>query len=308
MHPLESIKKVFLASIFLIIAACASVFFLTSIHVPASVSTASSTVDYSPELLQIGAKAFYAYDINEKKVLFAKDEHESLPLASIAKLMTALVISENLPASTTITVNQADVAKRYDAGDIDLRWGEKWSLKDLLDYSLITSSNDGIAAIVRTLDANLASTTTTIDLMNAEAKKLGLADTLFINTTGLDVDSRLAGAYSSARDTAMLLETILMHDEDLLSETTKISATFISASGIMHKAMNTDTLLGTIPGTIASKTGLTDLAGGNLAVIFDAGVNHPIAVVVLGSSEEGRFVDTEKLVDLSLQKISGSSY
>jgi D-alanyl-D-alanine carboxypeptidase len=62
--------------------------------------------------------------------------------------------------------------------------------------------------------------------------------------------------------------------------------------------------LNKIPSLIASKTGFTDLAGGNLAVIFDAGFEYPIIVVVLGSSQTGRFTDVEKLVNLSLRKIS----
>ena len=61
-------------------------------------------------------------------------------------------------------------------------------------------------------------------------------------------------------------------------------------------ARNTNQETGKFPLLIASKTGYTDLAGGNLALAFDAGFNRPIIIVVLGSSYEGRFADAEKLV------------
>ena len=65
---------------------------------------------------------------------------------------------------------------------------------------------------------------------------------------------------------------------------------------MIHKTKNTDELVNEIPGLIAGKTGYSDLAGGNLAVIFDAGFDHPLAVVVLGSTSEGRFNDVKQLV------------
>ena len=55
---------------------------------------------------------------------------------------------------------------------------------------------------------------------------------------------------------------------------------------------------------MASKTGFTNLAGGNLAIIFDAGFMHPMTIVVLGSSAEGRFSDVVKLAKITLEKLS----
>jgi D-alanyl-D-alanine carboxypeptidase len=66
-------------------------------------------------------------------------------------------------------------------------------------------------------------------------------------------------------------------------------------------ARNTNRETGKFPLLLASKTGYTDLAGGNLALAFDAGFNHPIVVVVLGSSYDGRFADAEKLVWSTLE-------
>jgi D-alanyl-D-alanine carboxypeptidase len=62
-----------------------------------------------------------------------------------------------------------------------------------------------------------------------------------------------------------------------------------------------------VPGALLSKTGFTDLAGGNLVVVFDAGMAHPVAVVVLGSTVEGRFTDVKRLMDATLAHFAGTT-
>jgi D-alanyl-D-alanine carboxypeptidase len=109
----------------------------------------------------------------------------------------------------------------------------------------------------------------------------------FANPTGLDTSSTTAGAYGSARDMALLVSDFLRQYPVLFSatvnETTPMKAT---AEPILD-----------IPGLIGAKTGYTDLAGGNLVAAFDIEVGHPIVVVVLGSSREGRFTDVRNLID-----------
>ncbi len=261
-----------------------------------------NAVDYSPELKDIGAESYYVYDINEQKVLFAKNEHEKLPLASITKLMSGFVALDILPSSTIITISKDDTALGSGTG---LVVGEKWKLKELLDFSLITSSNDGIHAISSALNSYLSSTSVDIiKIMNEKAYEFGLLNTTFINSTGLDVDETVSGAYSSSYDVAILLQKILSLNPELIAETKNTSEKFISESNMVHFAKNTNISINNIPSIIASKTGFTDLAGGNLAIVFDAGFSHPVIVVVLGSTEEGRFTDVERLVNVSLEKLS----
>lgn len=258
--------------------------------------------DYQYLLDSIEAKSYYVYDILDKKSLFSKDEHLKLPLASITKLMSGFVSSDIMPATTIITINKDDIAMEGDSG---FQIGEKWKLKDLLDYSLITSSNDGMHAVSSALNYYLAVDNKDIfKIMNERAKSLNLNDTIFINETGLDIDSNLSGAYSSAYDVSMLLDNIVKNSPSLISSTNKQSEDFISESNIKHTAFNTNTSINKISGLIASKTGFTDLAGGNVAIIFDAGFMHPIIIVVLGSSADGRFNDLEKLVKITNEKLS----
>jgi D-alanyl-D-alanine carboxypeptidase len=70
-----------------------------------------------------------------------------------------------------------------------------------------------------------------------------------------------------------------------------------------YSAENTNVVIDKIPNLIASKTGYTDLAGGNLVIAFDAGLNHPIIISVLGSTEKGRFSDVLQLVQATLKQL-----
>ncbi|MFA6340991.1 MAG: serine hydrolase [Candidatus Paceibacterota bacterium] len=258
--------------------------------------------DYQNQLMGIQAMSFFAYDLAKGEEIFSKNEHEKLPLASLAKLMSGLVIYDILPDTMTVTIGREDTAE---TGDNGLVVGEKWRLGSLLDFSLITSSNDGMHALSRALDEyEKVSGKSTVDIMNAKAVTLGLKNTVFINPTGLDVDKEVSGAYSSSFDVAMLINNILKNDLKLLERTKEQEIEFISESNIRHRAVNTNASIGNIPAIIASKTGFTDLAGGNLAVVFDAGFMHPVIAVIMGSTQEGRFSDMEQLVRVILLKMS----
>ena len=260
------------------------------------------TINYQDVLNNIEAKSFYVYDISDKKMLFSKDEHFKLPLASITKLMSALVAKDIMPETTIVTIGKSDVAMEGDSG---LIVGEKWRLDDLLDFSLITSSNDGMHAVASALNSyEIINNKNIIDIMNERARTLGLNDTIFVNETGLDVDENMSGAYSSAYDVSLLFEDIIKNNPSLIYNTNKYKMQFVSESKIKHLAINTNTAINQISDIISSKTGFTNLAGGNLAIIFDAGFMHPVIIVVLGSSEEGRFSDVMKLATISLAKLS----
>jgi len=259
-------------------------------------------VSYDADLSKVEAKSFYIYDVYSQKSIFSKNEHEKLPLASITKLMSGLVILDVLPDTTIVQINKDDIAQE---GDTGLIVGEKWKLKGLLDFSLITSSNDGMHALESVLNSyEQANNKTIINLMNEKAKLIGLKDTVFINSTGVDVDNIVSGAYSSAYDTAALFSYIFKNNPILISDTKNQSQIFVSEDSIKHFASNTNAIINNIPGILASKTGYTNLAGGNLAIIFDAGFMHPIIIAVLYSTEKGRFTDMEKLISITLRKLS----
>ncbi|MDB5194077.1 MAG: serine-type D-Ala-D-Ala carboxypeptidase D-alanyl-D-alanine carboxypeptidase [Parcubacteria group bacterium] len=257
--------------------------------------------------LTISAKAAYVYDIRTKTVLYAKSENERLPLASLTKVMSALVAVDSADADTIVTISPE--ALKTD-GDSGLLGGERWKLKDLLDFSLTSSSNDGIRAIGLAIGTKESGSTDTsvaeaafIHSMNAKADELQMKNTYYFNETGLDESTVKGGAYGSASDMAKLFEYILSTHPELL-EATQEEKFSVSSLDQVHTAKNTDVLANVIPGLIASKTGYTDIAGGNLVIAFDPELDRPVIVSVLGSTESGRFADMATLVTKTLEALS----
>lgn len=247
--------------------------------------------------LKIGAKSALVFDIKTGEVLYEHNADAKWPLASITKLMTALVAREIVPIESEIPITTEAIAQDGESG---LKVGESFSYEKLSDLVLLTSSNDGAFAL-----ANYAGTlldqdqpaTTFVKAMNIRAKEIGLNDTYFRNPTGLDLTELESGAYSSASDVAKLMSYIVINYPEILEETTKSSNVVYNESGESHTAANTNVVVNSIPSLIGSKTGYTELSGGNLVVAFDAGINRPIVVAVLGSTYYGRFNDVLQLVE-----------
>ncbi len=253
------------------------------------------------EKMELQAKAAYVYDARIGEVFYAKNENTRLPLASLAKVMSALVARELSPEYATISIDRLALAAE---GDNGLRPGEKWVLKDLLDFSLISSSNDGIRAAALALGALEKSGADEEEIindfvrrMNDKAAELDLKNTYFKNETGLDETEFKGGAYGTAKDITSLMEYLLIHHPEFLEATGEVSHTFSSLDRQSHKATNTNALAGSIPGLIASKTGFTATAGGNLVLVFDPELGRPVIMAILGSTEKGRFEDATILIN-----------
>ena len=276
-------------------------------------STEDANVNHTPfPNVALSAKAAVVYDATTGQVLFQKNAEAQVPLASLTKIMLAVTARDLLPKDATIAI---DAKFLKETGDTGLREGQEWTLKNILDKTLVESSNDGAAAIAGAYAAFEKNTSTSsvesvesrfLGAMNAKAHSLGLSQTYFLNVTGLDVNSTISGGYGSAKDVAKLLSYAVKTYPDVFEATSYEEITVSSIGKTKYKVENTDTIISEIPGLIASKTGYTDLAGGNLAVLFDVGPMRPIAIVVLGSTEDGRFSDTLALVNTTLSFITKS--
>ena len=260
------------------------------------------------ENLDIKAKAVYVLDVRTGKVLYQKNSDTRMPLASLTKVMRALVATDLAPEISTVIVSNDAIKIEGNSG---LRANEKWNLKELLDFSLTSSSNDGMTAVAFALGALHKTNSTNIDaendfvnLMNMKADALNMKNTYYLNVTGLDESEVKNGAYGTAYDMVTLFEHILKNKPSLLDATRQSTLNLVSLDNIVHKIQNTDQVVANIPGIKASKTGFTDIAGGNLVIAFDPELGRPIIIAVLGSTQEDRFSDIEKLVEASLQTIS----
>lgn len=257
----------------------------------------------------IGGKAAVVYDVLNEEILFDKNADIQLPLASLTKIMMVFVARDILSEDAIVEINTNFLNEE---GDSRLRDGQKWRLKDIIDLTLVESSNDGAAAIAgawvtfQKENSRLAGKdekSAFVEAMNTKAKKLELSQTYFLNETGLDKNEFISGGYGSARDTAKMFSYAVLKFGSAF-EATRYDKVKVSSLGkTEYVAKNTNTSVEKIPGIIASKTGYTDLAGGNLVIMFDAGLGHPIAISVLGSSKEGRFEDVSALVQATLNYI-----
>jgi D-alanyl-D-alanine carboxypeptidase len=232
------------------------------------------------------AKAAIIFDPATGEVLYQKNANEALPLASLTKLMTAQTVLSVKSPSDVVQITPQDLEPE---GDWGLKVGEALRLDDLIKLGLIASSNDAMAAVASSLGPDY------IVRMNATAKKLGLTKTYFINPTGLDVSTEVAGSYGSAFDVARLAAAFYANYPDVFKETTEAKASVAVGDRTLVAAATAAPLFD-IPGFIGAKTGYTDLAGGNLVTVFDLNIGHPVVAVVLGSTHEGRFTDMRTLI------------
>lgn len=246
------------------------------------------------EMNQLGlrAKAVSIYDVGRNEKLYGKNDAEILPMASLAKTMAVIIALTDKAKEDTISISKSSLQEE---GDNSLYLDEKWQVADLSKFSLILSSNDGINAL-------LEHNPNFLQKMNERAKKIGLMNTVFYNASGLDLDSESAGAYTTAEEANLLAMYAMRAHPDIFNSTILPDPTFRSISGLEHKTSNTNIILSKIPNLIFSKTGNTDLAGGNLTVIFINQNQRIIAITILGSTTLGRFADMEKIVTVMNSK------
>ncbi len=258
--------------------------------------------------IALGAQSAYVYDIKEKKVLYALNAEAQLPLASLTKVPLALVVSDAMSDDATITVPK----RLLTAGDkVNFIAGDQWRLADLRDVTLAASSNDGAEMLAEAANIavfkkydNAPAESATLWRMNELAHELGLTNTYFLNVSGLDLSETEAGAYGSARDVAKLFAYAGAEHASLFAATSKSVLTRVSLKGNTVNVENTDEALDSIPDVIMGKTGYTDLVGGNLAVMFNAAPEHPVVIVVMGSTLNGRFEDMKKMVAATQKALS----
>lgn len=245
-------------------------------------------------------KAAIVYDLKTGEVLYEKNAEAQLPLASLTKLLTVYAAAGVLSDTTPITITEAALAVEGESGFF---LGETFLFKDLARLALVSSSNDASTAIAAA--AGQAKGVAGSALMASAAQAARLSQTYALNGTGLDENTEISGGYGSAHDVAVLAGELLTRAPHLARATTESSVTVSSVNGISHTHKNTNQGVISVPGVLLSKTGFTDLAGGNLVVVFDAGIDHPVAVVVLGSSVEGRFTDVDRLMKATLAHFAG---
>ena len=245
------------------------------------------------ENLNILAKSYIIYDFTEKKIIFAKNENQVLPLASLTKIVSAFTAFKLDDNKNQDIIIKKKFLERDEKLDIGLKEGQKWKLDEILKYTLITSSNAAITNIAKEVSLDLKSFTLA---MNTFVKNLGFKNFNFTNASGLD-NKKIFGGQGTAFEYAELFGKIYFKIPEILSYTTKEEIKLNSKNYNINQILNTNHETDKFLNLLASKTGYTDEAGGNLAIIFNVNINKPIVIVVLNSTKEGRFSDVYKLYE-----------
>ena len=225
-------------------------------------------------------------DFDTAVLLFAKEKDRKLPMASLAKTMTAFIILKDNKLDDEVTIEENSTKVSAEESQMGLNPGDKIKVRDLLYGLIIHSANDGAKALA---EYKAGSEKKFTKLMNEEAQELGLKNTHFGSVSGMDAPDN----YSSAYDLALLFKCVSQNHLFLQIINTK-EYTFTSAQGTPYLLTNTDELLGTDPRIVGSKTGSTDQAGRCLISLASQN-DHKVISVVMNCPN--RFEETKRLLD-----------
>ncbi|MFN4181168.1 MAG: D-alanyl-D-alanine carboxypeptidase family protein [Candidatus Paceibacteria bacterium] len=235
-------------------------------------------------LLDIEAKSFAVYDFTINRELYSHNADIVLPLASLTKIISIPLALKANSYDTLITEESIKMP-----GDDKLVVGDVWDSRELAKFALVISSNDATEALTARIPG-------IVTMMNERAKRFGAKETIFLNTTGLDIEDR-PGAFGTAREMNILSYAALVNDRELFEATTQRFFDTNSRT-LDYLVENTNIVVDQLLGTVLfSKTGYTDLAGGNLSIIWKNKEGHDIGITVLGSGYESRFTDMAKIVE-----------
>lgn len=234
----------------------------------------------------IEAKSALIMDYDTGLLLYEKNIHEQLPMASLTKIMTAILILEHHDLWEVVTVDSdfsSEVGVR-----VWLRQYEKITVGDLLKALLIPSAGDAAIALA---DYHSGSVEAFVAEMNERARELNLVNTHFVNPIGLDAD----GHYSSAFDLAILSKYAL-HFPAFRNIVRLDEATISSVDGkFKHAFESTNYLLNSYLDIQGVKTGTTDEAGQSLINLARNYRGHEVIAILLNSPS--RFQENKSMID-----------
>lgn len=238
---------------------------------------------------QKNAKALLLMEASSGKILYEMNSHQSLPPASVTKIMTMLLICEaierkEITLETNITASER--AKSMGGSTIFLETNEVMCLEDLLKGIAVASANDACVAVAEHLSGSVESF---VNLMNKRAKDLGMNDTNFINCNGLDADNH----HTSAHDIAIMSRELLKHK--IIEKYTTIWMD--SLRNGEFQLSNTNKLIRFYPGANGLKTGSTSNAGCCISATAKREGMQLIAVVLGAENSKDRFSIASELLN-----------
>ena len=249
-------------------------------------------INYSPSYIfaeqgSVGTSAESAalYCSENGEFIFENNSNAKLPMASLTKVMTAIVVLESCDINSIVEIS-AD-ACGIEGSSIYLTAGEKLSIKDLLYALMLESANDAAVALALAVAPSISEF---VDKMNATAERLSLSSTHFMNPHGLDSDDH----YSTARDLALLFDYALKNET--FSEIVSTRKCYIPYNDQENGRLlvNHNRLLTSYDGCIGGKTGYTKSSGRSLV---SASKKDGITLITVTINDRNDWADHKALFD-----------
>lgn len=215
----------------------------------------------------------------ESEILSDKDSDVKLPIASLTKLMSAVVCLENYDLRQKIVISKE--ADSMPPMHTDIKEGQTYSVGELLNIMLVESSNKAAYALSEIMGADKF-----VLAMNDKATELGLKDSFFTDPTGLSQNN-----ISTAKDLALLAEYII----NSLPEISQMTTQKFYSLPDLGEISNTNKMLGELYNAVLSKTGFTNYANGCLLMALAAPDGGYVINVVLGADD--RFLEMKKIIN-----------
>lgn len=234
----------------------------------------------------VEAKAVALMEKTTGEVLYEENSHEPLEPASVTKVMTMLLIMEALEGGTITKETMVPVsatAAGMGGSQVYMKEGEEFSVHDMLKAIAVASGNDACVAMAEYLAGSEASF---VEKMNQKAQELGMADTVFLNCTGLPAEGHVSSAY----DIALMSRELILHHPDIRTYTTIWMDTLRDGA---FQLANTNKLVRFYDGATGLKTGSTDTALYCVSATAEKEGMELIAVV-LGSETSAKRFETAK--------------
>ncbi len=241
--------------------------------------------------LNLDATSAILIDNASGKILYEKNASEKLPMASMTKIMSMLLIMEQIENGTLKYTDKVLISKNASGmggSQVFLQAGEEYKVEDLLKCIAVSSANDAVVAMAEKISGSVDAFVTN---MNKKAQELGLTNTHFANPHGLDNENH----YSTAQDMSILARELLKY-EDILKFTSIYEDYLTKPDGSQVWLVNTNRLVRFYDGVDGLKTGYTTDAGYCLTATAKKNDMRLISVVMKSNSADARSKDTATLL------------
>lgn len=261
--------------------------------------TLSFTSFASEPTPSISGTSAITYDIDTNEIIYVKNIDDKLYPASVTKLITALILAENMSKDSKLTYSKEAKYQEpvtYSSNIRNIPIGDTMYAKDLMDALLLKSCNDLAYMIAENVGGSEKGFS---DMMNSKAKELGMTNTNFVTPNGLDTN--IDNHYSTAYDLALMTKAAF--NNSWVKETLNKERSVVKTSKTPNMTVkNSNKLLG-VDGCIGGKTGFTTKAGRCLSEIYERDGRHIVGIILNSENDfpydKRIFNDMEKIINWS---------